>query len=471
MTTAGDGRRRGPLWVRVAVLGTVIAVVTGVLAGLLAIGLIRSADDRGARRLLGRLATAAQSSADNGRTGAVARLAKRRVLKVIHVRYGEITAGGAVVTDFPLVARALTSAERQRVLSGNTVSATRTVGGRRVYIEARPVRAGGIVLIQARSDATAGGEQAIRRTLLAILAGVGIAAAVGVLFARRIARPLRRTAQAAHALAQGRRDIAVPLEGPAEVADVAEAVNLLAAALSHSEARQREFLMSVSHDLRTPLTAIAGYAESLSDDVVPSERVAEIGTVMLGEARRLDRLVGDLLDLARLDAHDFRIDLATVDLVDLAEAAAKVWDARCREVGVVFRLEAGPARAWTDASRVRQVLDGLMENALRVTPTGAPIVLAVRTDPDGWACAEVRDGGPGLADDDLAVAFRRSELHERYRGVRRVGTGLGLAIVHGLVTRLGGTVAAGHATEGGARFTVRLPPNGPPPARVAAAPT
>ena len=112
---------------------------------------------------------------------------------------------------------------------------------------------------------------------------------------------------------------------------------------------------------------------------------------------------------------------------------------------------------------MRQVLDGLMENALRVTPPGAPIVLAVRTDPDGRACAEVRDGGPGLSDDDLAVAFRRSALYQRYRGVRQVGTGFGLAIVAGLVTRLGGTVEAGHAREGGARFTVRLPPSPPRP--------
>ncbi|MGH8860843.1 MAG: sensor histidine kinase, partial [Jatrophihabitantaceae bacterium] len=135
-----------------------------------------------------------------------------------------------------------------------------------------------------------------------------------------------------------------------------------------------------------------------------------------------------------------------------------VWDARCRAAGVEFRLQPEPARAWTDAARVRQVVDGLLENALRVTPSGAPIVLAVRSEPDGRACLEVRDGGPGLRQEDLAVAFERGVLHERYRGVRQVGTGLGLAIVHGLVTRLGGTVDAGHAAEGGARFTVRLPP-------------
>jgi two-component system sensor histidine kinase BaeS len=129
---------------------------------------------------------------------------------------------------------------------------------------------------------------------------------------------------------------------------------------------------------------------------------------------------------------------------------------------VPFRLEAppGPLTAVTDPARLRQALDGLFDNALRVTPAGAPIVLSARAEPGG-VVVEVRDGGPGLTDADLAVAFDQGALYERYRGVRRVGTGLGLAIVHGLVQRLGATIEAGHAAEGGARFTVRLPPAPP----------
>ncbi len=135
-----------------------------------------------------------------------------------------------------------------------------------------------------------------------------------------------------------------------------------------------------------------------------------------------------------------------------------MWAGRCAAAGVVFRLEApdAPIVSVTDAARVRQVLDGLFDNALRVTPSGAPIVLAARIEP-GQAVVEVRDGGPGLSDADLPVAFDHGVLYERYRGVRQVGTGLGLAIVRGLVARLGGHVEAGHANEGGARFTVRLP--------------
>jgi two-component system sensor histidine kinase BaeS len=110
----------------------------------------------------------------------------------------------------------------------------------------------------------------------------------------------------------------------------------------------------------------------------------------------------------------------------------------------------------TDPGRIRQVVDGLLDNAVRVVPAGTPIVLALYAGA-GFATVEVRDGGPGFTDEDLAVIFERGAMLERYRGVRKVGSGLGLALAYGLVRRLGGTIEAGHAAEGGARFSVRLP--------------
>jgi two-component system sensor histidine kinase BaeS len=274
---------------------------------------------------------------------------------------------------------------------------------------------------------------------------------------------LRRAAYAARRLSAGDRDVVLPVGPPAEVADLSRALNELSRALATSEGRQREFLMSVSHELRTPLTTIRGYAEALADGVLPAESGADAGRTMLAEAGRLDRLVADLLALARLRAQDFAVELATVDLVGMVDAAHVAWSPRCHEVGVELRLErpAGAVWAYTDPGRIRQVLDGLVENALRLVPSGAPIVLAVRVEP-GTAVVEVRDGGPGLTDQDLAVAFQQGALHQRYRRVRQVGSGLGLALAYGLVTRLGGQIEAGHAPEGGARFTCRLPLGNPP---------
>ncbi|HEX8305753.1 MAG TPA: HAMP domain-containing sensor histidine kinase [Jatrophihabitans sp.] len=451
---------------RISALAIGVAAITALLAGVLAINLVHRSDTAAARSILGNLADVARVTADQGPNARGSQARARASLRNLGIQSASIDSSGAVATNSPLLRVALTAEDVRTVLASGSLSVQRRIQGQQVLIEARGTRAGGIALAQRRSEATAAADRTVRQIVRALLIAVGIAAVLGLLVALRISRPLRRTAEAAHALAGGRRDVAVQAEGPAEVAEVAEAVNTLAAALSHSEARQREFLLSVSHELRTPLTAITGYAESLADGVVAPEQAAEVGSILLTESRRLDRLVADLLDLARLDAQQFRIDLADVDVAELCRAAGQVWSRRCAAVGVRFELqldEAGlPGRfaVRTDPARLRQVLDGLLENALRVTPAGAPVVLAVRAEQAGGrrlVVAEVRDGGPGLTEDDLTVAFERSALYERYRGLRQVGTGLGLAIVAGLVSRLGAAIEAGRAPEGGARFTVRLP--------------
>ena len=147
-----------------------------------------------------------------------------------------------------------------------------------------------------------------------------------------------------------------------------------------------------------------------------------------------------------------------LDLAELGREASDVWRDRAAADGVDVRVEipATPLLVDTDPIRVRQVIDNLAENALRVSPPGSVIVLAIRSEAP-WAVVEVRDSGPGLTDDDMAVAFEPGALHERYRGVRPVGTGLGLALVGRLAAGLGGSAQVGAAPEGGARFTVRLP--------------
>jgi two-component system, OmpR family, sensor kinase len=454
------GRRRGTLAGRIALVTTAVAVVAVLVAGLVSLGLVRSAGDGDARKTLSALADAAADGSTAARLGTgPARVRTRNQLKALKIDFTFLTRTGATQGGPAdgLATRALSEQERQRVVAGEPMSLTRDVGGTRTLVEARPSQLGGVVLAQSLSDASFA-RDAVKRIALALLIGLAVAALAGLLLARLLARPLKTAARTAHLIAAGARNVRVPPEGPAEVAEVADSLNALSAALVTSEGRQRDFLLSVSHELRTPLTAITGFAESLADGVTTGADVQPVGRTVLGEARRLDRLVSDLLDLARLGALDFRIDLQPVDLTALVEAAGEVWRARCEAVGVVGRtdLPRHPVFCVTDPTRVRQILDGLAENALRVTPAGRPVLLGLYETP-GAAVLQVRDGGPGLAPEDLPVAFERSVLYERYRGVRQVGTGVGLALVHGLTTRLGGTADAGRAPEGGACFTVRLP--------------
>jgi len=224
-------------------------------------------------------------------------------------------------------------------------------------------------------------------------------------------------------------------------------------------------LLTVSHELRTPITSIRGYAEALADGLVDDSDVERTGSVMAAEAMRLDRLVTDLLDLARLRADDFRITPVPLDLCAVASEASQVWSDRCERADVAFaaRLPREPLVVLADPLRMRQVIDNLAENALRVAPVGSRIELEVRPEPP-WGVLSLSDSGPGLSPQDLDVAFEPGVLHERYRGLRPVGTGLGLALVGRLALGMDGWARASAAPGGGACFTVGVPLDGQRPA-------
>jgi signal transduction histidine kinase len=346
----------------------------------------------------------------------------------------------------------------RQVASGVVVDTRSPVGGRPSFIVGQPLtgQRSGVVLTRPVADGVA--RRVFGSIWVALLAGLAGGVLAGAALARFIARPIRRAAGAAGRLAAGDRSVRISRQGPAESAELADAFNQLAAALQTSEGRERDFLLSVSHELRTPLATIRGYAEALADGVVGADGAEKAGATMLAEAERLDRLISDLLVLARLEAADLPIDVVPVDLADLVRAAGEVWAGR---FGPSLRVElpAAPIVVETDPGRIRQVIDGLCENALRVVPAGAPMVLAARPG-EHSGVIEIRDGGPGFTDEDLAVAFDRGALNRRYRGIRKVGSGLGLALAARLVSRLGGRISAGHAPEGGAMFTVELPQPG-----------
>jgi two-component system sensor histidine kinase BaeS len=323
-----------------------------------------------------------------------------------------------------------------------------------MLVEARPAKGGGAVVLAlplSSVDRALGG--ATTRILIALGIGLAVAVIGGLLLARLLARPLTQTAAAARRLASGERGVTLPDSGTAEVADVADALAALDSALAGSERRQREFLLSISHELRTPLTALRGYAEALADGLVPADDVRRVGETLGAEAERLDHFVGDLLELARLEADDFSILIAPVDARALLVEVVAAWQGRAATLDVTITASSEIDSVDTDARRLRQVIDGLVENAMRVSPTGGTVTVHALPGP----VVEVRDEGPGFAEEDLAVAFERGALRAKYRDIRPVGTGLGLSIAARLVERLGGSITAANAPGGGAVFTVRLP--------------
>jgi two-component system sensor histidine kinase BaeS len=286
--------------------------------------------------------------------------------------------------------------------------------------------------------------------LIAALAGAALAAVAALLLARRIAGPVQRVAAAARTLARGTHPEPVPVEGAAELATLAGAFNDLADQLARAREAERSFLLSVSHELKTPLTAIRGWAEALVEGAVDARTAAE---TVAGEAARLERLVHDLLDLARMNRTDFSVHPGDVDLAEVGADAVRRYEQAAAGFGVALAaVSDGPAPAIADADRALQVVSNLVENALRLTPPGGEV--RVVTAP---GMLRVEDTGPGLPPEDRARAFERFYLHERYGRERPVGTGLGLAIVKELTEAMGGHVDVASDPGRLTTFTVRLP--------------
>ena len=438
---------------RTVLLTAAVATIAVVVAGLIAYPLIRSASASTARSDLRVLADLTANGLNRGAIDHPDRLIPPPLMDTLRAKSIEgylVAAGGELPAN-------ISREELDASVRGRDVVANSPGGDE--LLESRALDNGAtLVLVQPYSVSGEQAKEVLRQFVIALLLGLLIAVPIGYGASRRLTRPLREARDAANRMASGDRDITIVPSGPTEIADIGDALNHLNSALVVSEGRQREFLLSVSHELRTPLTAVKGYAEALADGFIAQDDVERTGAVVSAEAARLDRLVTDLLDLARLGAVDFAITPIDVDLCEIAEEAAVVWADRASREGLtlVSEIPSDEVVVRTDPIRVRQIIDNLAENALRVSPSGSVIVVAVRREPEGGV-VEIRDSGPGLTEDDLSVAFEPGVLHERYRGERPVGTGLGLALVGRLARGLGGRAEAGTAPEGGARFTVRIP--------------
>jgi len=263
-----------------------------------------------------------------------------------------------------------------------------------------------------------------------------------------LTRPLREAEAATRRIAEGDLAARVPeAPGNDELAALSRSINAMAAALERSRGLERQFLLAVSHDLRTPLTSIRGYAEALTER---KAKPAQAAAVILSESRRLERLVGDLLELARLESRRFSLDMRTTDVAEVVTHTAEGFRPAAGEAGVKLAVRSaaapGTLMATVDPDRLAQVVANLVENALK---------FAARSISVGTGRAQ----GQGIPGDDLANVFERFYMVTR-APARQVGSGLGLAIVRELVDAMGGEVRAESGTGRGARMVVILRPSG-----------
>jgi len=291
----------------------------------------------------------------------------------------------------------------------------------------------------------------------AMIVGVG----VSVLLGQRLARPVRDAVTATRRIAAGDLDARLPepaaTSGSDELGDLAGSINQMAGELQRSRALEHQFLMSVSHDLRTPLTSIRGYAEAVADGVADP---AHSAAVIIAESQRLERLVSDLLDLAKLDARQFSFRMADTTLAPIiaAAAAAIAPEAAAARLEVRTATDAD-ATVRVDADRLTQAVGNLSANSLRYARTAVWIRTRLQTGASGepGIAVDVADDGPGIATEDITHIFERLYQARSEVERRESGSGLGLAIVKELVEAMGGTITVSSAPGAGSTFTLWLP--------------
>jgi two-component system sensor histidine kinase BaeS len=295
----------------------------------------------------------------------------------------------------------------------------------------------------------------VGRLGLALLGGLLVAGLFAVYLTSRITRPVRRLSRLADDIAEGRRDVDVPhVPGGGEIGHLADRLGEMTSRLAEAEERERNFLMSVSHELRTPLTAIRGHVEALREGLVRDEPASL--DVIAAETTRLERLVGDVLDLAKLDAHRFALTREEVDMERVLDRAYSAFGEEARRRGIDYRQEvAARPVIVTDGDRVLQIITNLLSNAFRWTPDGGRIELALDSA-NGHVAVAVDDTGPGIAPQDRERIFRA--FWSRGGGG---GTGLGLAIARELAEALGGRLELVSEVGRGSRFELVLPADEP----------
>ena len=361
---------------------------------------------------------------------------------------------GRDLSGTSLVANALRNQEGAGVEGDGVVAA--------VPLQKDGVVAGAVLLSQPLRDVNAVLADLRFRLLISALAGLALAAGVGAVLARGIARPVRQLTAAAHELSGGNFDYPLDVASRDELGELARAFDSMSGDLRRLLQARTDLVSNVSHELRTPLTAIKGLVETLRDGAVEDIAVRDSFLASIEqETDRLIRLVNDLLILSRADSGALALHVKPVDLTALAHSCIETLAPRAADQGITLRVESGdaPDRVNADPDRIRQVALNLLDNAIRFSSPGQAVTVSVgSTRDDKGVRVEVRDQGCGIAPEEQARVFERFYRGDRSRARQSdTSAGLGLSIAQTLVEAHGGQIGIDSAPGRGTTVWFTLP--------------
>jgi len=318
------------------------------------------------------------------------------------------------------------------------------------------------ILIVAAPRPTVPVRQILREELIPPLLQAGLGAALlalllAIWMAHWVTRPLQRMTGAAKALAAGKHE-PIPVEGPGEVQELARSYNEMSARVQSTQLSQRDFVANVSHDLKTPLTSIQGYAQAILDGTVNTpEKLTQAAGVISDEADRMHHMVLDLLDLARMDSGIADFKFQPVDLATLLRGLVEKLSPQVHQAQANMKTEIEPLPVISgDEDRLSQAFMNLADNAIKFTPPNAEITIRARQDGNSIQVL-VSDTGPGIPAEDLPHIFDRFYQADKSRSRERHGSGLGLSIAKDIIRAHKGAIDVNSQTGKGTTITVTLP--------------
>lgn len=317
---------------------------------------------------------------------------------------------------------------------------------------------GALFLYAPVTGVEAGLNQLRRLLFYSSLAGMAVAVILMLLASRAITGPIAAIARAATSFAQGDMTARVPVTTADEVGRLGDIFNRMADALAQVEQHRREFLANVTHDLKTPITAIRGYTEAILDGYADKpEQIRTYLEHVLTETERINRLVNDVLDLSRLQSGQLPLHIKACPLTELIQTVVAKNAVMARSKQIVLHVNADANRpVYADPDRLEQVLVNLLANAIRYSPPGSTVTIGARTH-GNQAVVTVADNGPGIPAADLPHIWERFYRVEKSRAQEHGGTGLGLAIVKNLVESMHGEVSVHSVPGQGSVFSFTIP--------------
>jgi signal transduction histidine kinase len=294
----------------------------------------------------------------------------------------------------------------------------------------------------------------LRPLLIAGVIALFISLILAFFFARSVYHPLKEVTDAAQGISRGDYDKKIQVRGPKEFRNLAANFNDMAEKVKQSQLQLRHFVADVSHELKSPITSIRGFAQALIDGTAKDEETKlKAARIINDESTRMRRQVDELLELARMQSGQIRIANERVDIHELIDHCADVFSLQAQEKGVLLKIAHGnKVQVLGDFDRLEELIGNLLDNAIKNTPFEGQVKISDTINGDHIEI-RISDSGPGIPLEQLPYVFER---FYQVTGVR-TGVGLGLAIAKEIVLAHNGTITAESQPGEGATFIVRLP--------------